>query len=144
MRGSERPDAKSGPLENMSQAYFGNLDRIAKAYEPAFKGIAQYNLELAGLMTRRAQAWLEMPASLGRCKTPQDLLGEQMRFWQTAAAHYTQSQQRLAATLGTFAVLPGLNGAAGAVAPERDFITFPDAPDPAEQAEDKRGDRRAA
>ena len=72
MRGSERPDPMSGPLETMSQAYFAGIDRMAKAYEPAVNGLSRYNLELAGLAARRARAWFEIPATLGRCKTPQD------------------------------------------------------------------------
>ena len=146
MRGSERPDAKTGPLESMSQATFGGFDRVAKAYEPALKGVAQYNLELTGLVARRMRAWFEIPALLTRCKTPHDLLGEQMKFWQTAASQYTQSQQKLVAALTACAVLPAFDGALagkGEVKP-RDFITFPDAPEPSEATEQERADRRAA
>ena len=146
MRGSERPDPMSGPLENMSQVYFAGIDRLAKAYEPAVNGLSRYNLEIAGLAARRARAWFEIPTTLGRCKTPQDLLGEQTKFWQTAYVQYTESWQRLGAVLGTFAVVPGLNGALGGkmATPARDFITFPDAPGSTEQAEQPRSDRRAA
>jgi hypothetical protein len=146
MRGSERSDPKNGPLESMSQAAFGGFDRVAKAYEPALKGVAQYNLELSGLMARRMRAWFEIPAALTRSKTPHDLLGEQMKFWQTAVAQYMQSQQKLVAALAAFAVVPAFDGAQsgkGEVKP-RDFITFPDAPEPSEATEQERADRRAA
>ena len=146
MRGSERPDPMCGPLENMSQTYFAGIDRIAKAYEPAVNGLSRYNLEVAGLAARRARAWFEIPTSLGRCKTPQDLLGEQARFWQTAMVQYTESWQRLSAALGSFAVVPGLNGEliGKMVAPARDFITFPEATGTTEPADQPRTDRRAA
>jgi hypothetical protein len=146
MRGSERSDPKSGPLENMSQAYFAHLDRINQAYEPALKGIGRYNLELAGLTSRRAQAWIDIPSRLGRCKTPQDLWGEQTKFWQTAMAQYTESWQRMAAALGASSVLPGLNGAFGGKTAEskRDIITFADAPEQAEDEAGPKGGRRRA
>lgn len=146
MRGSERPDPMCGPLENMSQAYFAGMDRIAKTYEPALNGLSRYNLELAGLAARRARAWFEIPATLGRCKTPQDVLGEQARFWQTAMAHYTQSWQRLSAVAGSFAIVPGINGAPGGTmaTPARDFITFPEATGPTAEDKQPRTDRRAA
>jgi hypothetical protein len=145
MRGSERPDPMCGPLENMSQAYFAGMDRIVKTYEPALNGLSRYNLELAGLAARRARAWSEIPATLGRCKTPQDLLGEQARFWQTAMAHYTQSWQRMSAVVGAFAIAPGINGAfSNMPAPARDFITFPEPAGSTEEDERPRTDRRAA
>ena len=146
MRGSERPDPMSGPLETMSQTYFAGLDRIAKTYEPAVNGLSRYNLEIAGLAARRARAWFEIPTTLGRCKTPQDLLGEQTRFWQTAMVQYTESWHRLSAVLGSFAVAPGLNGEliGKMTAPARDFITFPEPSGTAEPAEQSRSDRRAA
>ncbi len=145
MRGSERPDAMCGPVENMSQAYFAGIDRVAKAYEPTVNGLSRCNLEVAGLAARRARAWFDIPSTLGRCKTPQDLLGEQTKFWQTAFVQYTETWQRLTALAGTFAVIPGASGAFGSKATAtRDFITFPDAPDTSERTEPSRGERRAA
>jgi hypothetical protein len=142
MRGSERSDAMCGPVENMSQAYFAGIDRVAKAYEPTVNGLSRCNLEIAGLAARRARAWFDIPSTLGRCKTPQDLLGEQTKFWQTAFVQYTETWQRLTAMVGTFAVIPGANGAfGGKTTAARDFITFPDAP---ERTEPSRGERRAA
>jgi hypothetical protein len=145
MRGSERPDPLCGPLENMSQAYFAGIDRMAKAYEPVVNGLSRYNLEITGLAARRARAWFEIPTNLSRCKTPQDLVGEQARFWQTAMLQYAESWQRLTAAVGTFAVVPSFNGAFGGktVAQGRDFITFPDAPAATDNGE-QRSDRRAA
>jgi hypothetical protein len=124
-------------LGNLSQAYFGGFDTMVKGCEPALKGIGRWNLEVFGLTTRRAQAWLEMPARLGRCKTPTDLLSEQVRFWQTAAADYADSSRRLMAAWGACAVMPKLNGAQ-----PRDYITFAEPKDAA--AAPKRGERKAA
>ena len=84
MSGSERLDPKAGPLGNLSQTYFGNLDMMVKGCEPALKGVGRWNLEVVGLMTRRAQAWLEIPTRLSQCKTPADVFGEHVRFWQAA------------------------------------------------------------
>jgi hypothetical protein len=66
-----------------------------------------------------------------------DVLNEQLRFWQTAAADYAEGQHRLAAALGSCAVLPKLNGAQS-----RDYITFPEPEEGAPPA--KRGERKAA
>lgn len=138
MSASERLDSKAGPLGNLSQTYFGGLDMMVKGCEPALKGVGRWNLELIGLMARRSQAWLEIPASLGRCKSPVDLYNEQMRFWQTAAADYADGSRRLAAAWGACAaVMPKLNGAQ-----PHDYITF--AEPEATAAAPKRSDRKAA
>ena len=146
MSGSERLDSKVGPLANLSQAYFGGLDAMMKGYEPALKGAGRWNLELIGLMTRRTQAWLEIPARLRRCKTPTDVMNEQMRFWQTATSQYADGSHRLAAAFGACAVMPHFNGAWGGktVAQSRDYITFPEPKESAASPAPKRGDRKAA
>lgn len=137
MGGSERLDPKAGPLGNLSQPYFVNLDMMVKGCEPAVKGAGRWNLELVGLTAKRAQAWLEIPARLARCKTPADLFGEQVRFWQAAASDYAEGCHRLLAVWGAHTALPKANGAQ-----PRDYITFAE-PQEAPAAS-KRGERKAA
>jgi hypothetical protein len=137
MSGSERLDSKIGPLGNLSQAWSGNFDMIAKGFEPALKGAARWNLELMGFMARRAQAWLEIPSRASQCKTPADLLQEQSKFWQAATADYVDASKRLAATWSAGAYSPKLNGSQ-----PRDYITFAEPQE--SSAAPKRGDRKAA
>ena len=146
MSGSERLDPKAGPLGNLSQAYFGTLDKVMKGYEPALKGAGRWNLELVGLMTKRSREWLELPTRLIACKSPVDVMNAQMRFWQTAASQYADASHRLAAAFGACGVMPYLNGAWGGqtVAHPRDYITFPEPKESAAEAAPKRSDRRAA
>ena len=146
MSGSERLDPNGGPLGNLGQAYFGTLDKVMKGYEPALKGVGRWNLELLSLATKRSREWLEIPTRLSQCKTPVDVVGEQMRFWQTAATQYVDASQRLAAAFGACAVVPYLNGAWGGetVQRSRDYITFPEPKESAAEAASTRSDRRAA
>jgi hypothetical protein len=140
MSGSERFDPKAGPLGNLSQAYFGGLDRMVKSCEPMLKGAGRWNLELIGLATRRSQSWLEMPARLGKCRTPMDVLNEQVRFCQTAAADYTEGWRRLTAAWCACATVPGLDD--GTHQQQRDYMTFAE-PKEAQSAP-KRSERKAA
>jgi hypothetical protein len=138
MSGSERLDPKAGPLGNLSQAYFGGLDMMAKGFEPALKGVGRWNLELVGFMARRAQAWLEVPSQLRQCKTPVEVFNLQGKFWQAAAADYADGSKRLAAAVTACAAMPK----SGVSAQPRDYITFPE---PQETpAAPKRGERKAA
>lgn len=134
MSGNERLDSKAGPLGNLSQAYFGSLDKMVKGCEPAFTGAGRWNLELVGLMSRRSQAWLEIPMRLARCKTPADIYSEQMRFWQSAATDYADGWQRLMGVWGACASMPRLNGPG-----PRDYMAVPEQKDTA-----KRSERKAA
>jgi hypothetical protein len=142
MSGNERTEPKAGPFGNLSQAYFSGLDLMAKRYEPAFRGVGRWNLEMFGLMSRRAQAWLEVPARLSTCRTPQDLMREQIQFWQSATRDYVESGQRLSAALGSFVAPTGLNGLLNAH--ERDYISFPEGEGPAETSATRHNGRRAA
>jgi hypothetical protein len=141
---SERSDPKAGPFVNLSQTYCNGLDVLAKGYEPALKGVGRLNLEVMGLMTRRARAWLEIPARASQCKTPQDLVREQLQFWQTAAADYSEGVQRLTIAFGALAPL-GFDRALGGktAAPARDHMTFTEQQSAATAQEPKR-ERRAA
>lgn len=143
MSASERIDPNAGPFVNLSQAYYGGLDALAKGYEPMLKSIGRWNLEVMGLMTRRARAWLEMPARVSQCKSPQDLLREQLQFWQTAAHDYSEGAQRLTVAFGAL-VPPAFNGVlSGKAVPQaRDYINFPDSGPGVEEAPAR--ERRAA
>jgi len=144
MSASERSDPKAGPFVNLSQTYCNGLDVLAKGYEPALKGVGRLNLEVMGLMTRRARAWLEIPARASQCKTPQDLVREQLQFWQTAAADYSEGVQRLTIAFGALAP-PGFDSAWGGktAAPARDYMTFTEQK-PAATAQEPKRERRAA
>ena len=78
-----------------------------------------------------------MPARLGRCKTPVEAYGEQMRFWQTAARGLRRRLAAAGSGLGACAVMPKLNGSQ-----PRDYMAVAEPKDAA--AADKRGERKAA
>jgi len=128
MHGSERFGPVAGPFTNLSQAYVGSLDVLARRFEPLAVGAGRYNLELFGLMTRRARAWLEVPSRLGQCRTPQDLANEQLRFWRAAVQDYADGTKRLSLAFSGLAA-PGADGVWGgkAVTPPRDHLAFSDA-----------------
>jgi hypothetical protein len=142
MSANERGDPVAGPFGNLSHAWCSGLDQLAKSYEPTARNVGRINLELMGLVTRRAQAWLQIPTTASHCKTPQDLFAAQLKFWQTAAEDYADGARRLSATFASLAG-PHLNPAWGkSVATPRDFITFPE---PKANASDPpKHDRRAA
>jgi hypothetical protein len=144
MSSGERIDPKAGPFSNLSHAYCAHLDAVAKGFEPMMHGVARWNLEVLGLVTRRTRAWSEVASRFSQCRTPQDVVREQLQFWQTAARDYTESTQKLSVAFGSLAVR-GFNGAAAdgrGVAQQRDYITFPE-PKPATE-QPARGRRAAA
>jgi hypothetical protein len=136
MIAGERKDPKAGPFVNLGETCWSGLDLVAKGYEPTLMGMGRWNLELLGIMTRRSRAWLEIPARASQCKTPQDLVREQLQFWQTAAHDYSDGARRLTMAFGALAA-PG-----SIAAPKRDYIDVPDAKPVA--AEAPRRERRAA
>jgi hypothetical protein len=142
MSASEPGDPKAGPFVNLSQAYCNGLDLLAKGSEPALKGIGRWNLEVMGLATRRARAWLELPSRVSQCKTPQDVVREQLQFWQGAVRDYSDGARRLTQALGALA-LPGFGGAVSkGTSPARDYINFPEGKPAAPEA--SKRERRAA
>jgi hypothetical protein len=121
------------------QFYFKNLDGMTQTMGP-LKGIARWQLEAAGLMSRRTQAYLEIPSRLSRCRTPQDLLKEQTRFWQVALHQYSESSRRMMDAWMQAMTPAGFGQSTGAARRERDYITFEE---PKANGADRRG-RQAA
>lgn len=115
-----------GPFQGMVETYFAGLDSSARSLEPFYKGVARWQLEAIGLASRRAQAYMEIPSRLAQCRTPQDVLAEQARFWQNAFEHYSESSRRLAAAWSQMATMPTVAGNRANSQRERDYITFPE------------------
>ena len=116
---------------NPFQAYFEGLDRHTQGYAPLmepFKVVARCQLEAMGLINRRAQAYLAVPSRLAGCRTPQDLAREQVQFWQTAFAHYSESSQRMVDAWSKMA--SSMQAAGSGPRGERDYITFPTTKEP--------------
>jgi len=113
MGSNERVDPKCGPFANLWLTYSNTLDGLARGCEPAALGLSRYNLELMTLALRRTQAWLEQPARLAKARTPQDIMNEQVRFWQTASADYAESSQRLLSALFAAAAPAGVRPGEG-------------------------------
>lgn len=113
----------SNPYFAPIQAYFGGLDTLAQSMSP-MKGLARWQLEVMGLMSRRAQAYMEFPSRLQQCRTPQDLVNEQARFLRTSFEQYIETTQRIAEAWAQAGSLS--YGPASTRAPVRDYISFGD------------------
>ena len=109
------------------QMYFKGLETMTQSMAPV-KGFARWQLEVAGLMSRRTQAYMEIPSRLSRCRTPQDLMNEQTRFMQNAFQQYSESSRRIS-DAWMQAVVPAGFGATSKGGRERDYISFSDPKD---------------
>lgn len=132
-----------GAFANPFQMYFGGLDTMAQSVSPMMgpmKAMARWQLETMGLMSRRAQAYMEIPSRLSRCRSPQDLMSEQTRFMQTAFQQYQESSKRI---MEAWAQVTPMGFDSGSDRTERDYISFADPKEANGQARHAR-DRHAA
>ncbi|MEO1207216.1 MAG: hypothetical protein AAFV45_12890 [Pseudomonadota bacterium] len=60
-----------------------------------FRSMARYQLEVWALTSRRAQAYMELPSKLARCKSTEDFAKAQSRFAETSFRQYSQATERL-------------------------------------------------
>lgn len=98
------------------------FEAMLRGAEPTAKGLMHWNTELMQLASRRGQAWMDIPRVLTACKSPQDVAGAQMHFWQSAFRDYVETSQRML-SIWTGALAASANGRDRA---ERDYITFPE------------------
>jgi len=88
-----------------------------------WKTAARLQLETLGLMARRSQAYLGLPAQIARCKTSGDILAEHARFVEVAQRDYLA---RFESALSAIP-LPALVEEAPqvkAIARQRDYLTL--------------------
>ena len=83
------------------------------------KAAARCQLEVFGLLNRRTQAYMQAPTRLAQCRTPQDVINEQMAFWRTAGEQYRESLIKFGEAWGH--AFPALNAFPKV---ERDYINF--------------------
>lgn len=132
----------AGPFFAPLQSYFSNLDSMSQNMSP-LKGIARSQLEMMGFFSRRMQAYMEFPARLQQCRTPQDLMNEQARFWQTAFEQYAESGRRMTEAWAQVGLMPGYNQQP-VRATARDYINFGSEPASESKPLANGHDRRAA
>jgi hypothetical protein len=94
------------------------------------KVVGRMQVETVAFMTRRTLAAFELPQTLSRCTTPQEMMAEQVRYWQIAQRQYLQSVEKVAAAVPlTAAALATASTAAPApaatVRPARDYMLVP-------------------
>lgn len=113
------------PAHSAFQFLFGGLDALSQAYDPLLKGVARTQLEMLGFYNRRAQAYMQIPARIAQCRTPQDVLNAQAQFWRSAYEDYTDSVGRVTNALAACA--PNLAAfVSDEVRNAHDYIAFPD------------------
>ena len=64
------------------------------------KAVVLGQLALFSLVNRRAQARLELPNRLAACRTAEDLMREQMLFFQVALQDYSKANRKIADAWG--------------------------------------------
>lgn len=121
----------------------------ARRAHPVLNAVTRTSAETTAFTSQRMQAALAAPARLMACKSPTDLMSEQMRFWQQATDQYNAALRNIQAAWHP--VMPGLamwpvatpssvlplphtiprtlslaSSRKPVAAPERDIITFRD------------------
>lgn len=89
--------------------------------------MARLQCETMTLMTRRTQAYIDWPKTLGRCRSAEDLMTEQVRFWQMAQRHYAEGYERAMSALPVGHGGP-LVPSAPPASPRRDYIVVSERP----------------
>ena len=142
MIGTQRSSAPgAAPAAPFAETPWLTFGAVAGAVAPIARQAARTNLELSSLAAARAKAYMAIPETLSRCRTPFDVLQAQFAFWQDAGRQYAETTERLTSAWRN-AATP--DGQYERVEP-RDFIGFPEPkPDMATEASRRPGEGRRA
>jgi hypothetical protein len=116
-----------GPLEAslrmMSSSGTGQLEQTVMAFQPFWKGMARWQLELMSYGSRQAHAAVQLPQRLTRCRTFHEVAAEEARYFEVAAQQTAETAQRLAAIWMGMAAMPQIPRTKTAM---RDYIRLPE------------------
>ena len=126
------------PVQSLFHMYFGGLEAMGKTYDPFMKGLARAQLEIMGLFSRQAQAFMEVPGRLSQCRTPQDVANEQIRFWRTAYDEYADSLGRVTEAVASAVPPFGVALTGDEAQSAHDYITFAEPKEPGRGARDRK------
>jgi hypothetical protein len=86
-------DDLSRQLQTLYDTYLKGCAAASPALEPLLKVCARGNEEYMALVSRCARSYVELPQRLGQCRTAQDLVTEQTRFWTRFCQDYVEATQ---------------------------------------------------
>ncbi len=84
-----------GHFDNLSAAQAGGLDKWAKA-------VTVSQAEYLRLSSRRAKAYMALPNTVAKCRSPHDLVSQQQAFWNQCAQDYATAAQAMASSWTQF------------------------------------------
>jgi hypothetical protein len=88
-------DLSTTAYSTASNLMMSSLTAATTRAEPVARSVANANIEVAGLMTRRARALIDASSRIAQCKTPAELAEANMQFWQGAAKDYMDMSRRI-------------------------------------------------
>ncbi|MCB1506113.1 MAG: phasin family protein [Hyphomicrobiaceae bacterium] len=121
------PTSGLGLFQSLFQpSNFAKAPVMPQGAEQLLRSYARWQLEVQGLMNRRAQAYFELPGRIVQCRTPQDLMEEQQRFWQTCFEQYSSASRQIMSVWAQAFNLPVPAAQTGSESPARDYLSFPE------------------
>lgn len=114
MRNEYRAAGQSPQSPFSAEQSMAGMMAAAKGFEPIAKAMIRANAETMTLMSQRAQAYMALPSRMAACRTPHDLMTEQVRFMQTAMQQYTDAWRNVAAAWAPINPMAAMMGQVGA------------------------------
>lgn len=114
-----------GPFQSLfHEPNYNVAGLMPQGFDQMLRGMMRCQVEAQSLMSRRAQAYFELPTRLSQCRTPQDLVQEQQRFWQSAFEQYSECSRHVMSAWGQMFQLP--SSAVPQPGSARDYLSFPE------------------
>ncbi len=120
-------DHPVSPNHSYFQTIFEGADLLASFWQPMFKSVGRFHLEVAGLSVKQTQAALQLSRDLAKSLSPADVLAANTRYWEAVTAQCAVSGQRLSASITRAVELPpAFEVVKLPVKQPRDVIVIPD------------------
>lgn len=101
-----KESAAASPLQDVFQIYLQGCEALASPIQPFFKSYARANLEFWELASRRSRAAIELPAQIGSCLSPVQVVATYQSFLSSAVRDYSEAVSRASSVMSPVLALP--------------------------------------
>jgi Phasin protein len=95
MAQSQQDELASTTLGHASNAVMSTMSLATKSTEPMARSVAEYNMEMAGLLKLRAHALMDASSRMAQCKTPAEFAHLNVKYWQAATQDYLDATRKI-------------------------------------------------
>ena len=104
--GASKTKAPTSPAHDAFHLMFETADAFSLFWQPFFKGIGRWQLEVAQAGAKQSRAAIELGHRVAHATNPVDIVDAQVHYWQQVGQVYSDANQHITQALARATDMP--------------------------------------